>query len=296
MRRARVWSETPQGQVAEMAALRCAFDDAASLIEDAIVRTEGEGRIGARVRRVLAGQYRRLALCNLGAREFDSALLHAQRAYDLAEAADGPLSPAAVPALVLRSELAWIRGATAESKSTAEHAYAVASEEQTGPAAAAPAFLRGAVLAYLAGKSPDARAAALEAARLSRDFSGTDAATWVGARILLARIKWANKLRDEATEMIVETGKHPATRYYREISLASAEMALTRSQLSVAATVLWAPVALVLAAGEKLSGAERKIVDRALQRQGGTGAQVADTQAAELKELLAYFGAGLLSS
>lgn len=296
MRRARSWTETAQGRAAEVAALECSFDDAASLIGDAIVRTEGEGRISARVRRLLAEQYCRLALCSLGSRDFDSALVHAQRAYDLAEAADGPLSPSAIPALVLRSELAWIRGATAESKSTAERAYAVASEERAGPAVAAPAFLRGAMLAYLAGKLPDARAAALEAARLSEDTSGTDAAIWVAANVVLARIKWTNKLRDEATEMIAEAGKHPAARYYGEISLASAEMALTRGQPSVAATLLWAPAAVILAAGEKLSGGTRTVVDRALQHRAELNTQAADTQAAELKELLAYFGAGLLSS
>lgn len=279
-----------------MAALRCAFDGAASLIEDAIVRTEGEGRIGVRARRILTEQYRRLALCRLGAREFDGALLHAQRAYDLAEAADGPLSPTAVPALALRSELASIRGATAESKSTAERAYAVASEQQTVPAASAPAFLRGAVLAYAAGKLPDARAAALEAARLSEDFLGTDAATGVGAAVLLARIKWANKLRDEAVAELAAVGEHAASRYYAEIQLASAEMSLSRQQPGVAVTLLWAPAALLLAKGEKLSGAAREAVDRALQRQAQPIARAADAQVAELKDLLAYFGAGLFSS
>lgn len=296
MRNARKWSETPQGQAAEMAALCCAFDDAAKVIEDAIVRTEGNGRIGTRARRILSEQYRRLATCRLGAREFDNALLYAQRSYDLAEAADGPLSPAAVPALALRSELALIRGATAESKSTAERAYAVALEQRSGPAASAPAFLQGAVLAYLAGKLPEARAAALEAARLSEDLLGTDSATGVGAKILLARIKWSSKLRDEAVSELAAASEQAAGGYYAEIQLASAEMALTRHQPGAAAMLLWAPAAMRLTTGEKLGSAARETVDRALRMQPESPARATDTRFGELMDLLAYFDAGLLSS
>ncbi|RIK09179.1 MAG: hypothetical protein DCC49_07275 [Acidobacteria bacterium] len=291
MRRARGWSDTQQGRAAELATLACEFDNAASLIEDAIVRIEGEGRIGTKAKVTLAELYRHLALCSLGGRKFDSALLHAQRAYDMAEAANGPLSPTAVPSLVLRSELAWIRGSMAESKSTAERAYAVAAQERTEPAESAPAFLRGATLAYLAGKLPDARAAASEAGRLSSDFSGTAAATWVSAKALLARIKWAGKLREEAVIELAQAGEHAAAHYFGEIALASAEMALTRNERGAAATLLWAPAALRLATGAKLTSKTREAIERSLQ-----GRAEPDTQARELKELLAYFGAGLLSS
>lgn len=291
MIRAFSWIDTPQGKAAELASLQCEFDDAASLLEDAIVRFEGEGRIGVRARRVLAELYRRLAACSLGRRDFDSALLHAQRSYDMAESSSGPLSPEAVRPLVLRSDLAWFRGAMSESKSTAERAYAVASQANTGPVASAEAFLRGSVLALMAGKVPDARAAATESARLSEDLAGTDAATYLGSQVVLARIKWAGNQEDEAIKMLAELIGHPAVAYFSEISIASAEMALSRGQHEVAATTLWGTVAMLFLAETKLSTALREIITRS------TGPQAsASPRVTELKSVMAHFGQGLLSS
>lgn len=280
-------TRSKHAQIAEEALLRCQFDHAIALIEDQIARLETRMPLRNRTRRALAGFYCDLAVSSLCARDFDAALVHAQRSYDLVESAGGASTALAIRPLVMRSELSWVRGAMAESKSTAEQAWAIALQQRTEPDLAAPALLRGATLAEQASKLPEARAAASEAARLASSSSGVGASVYLGAHALLARINWRVGNREIAIKCLSELRSSRSLPYFQHSTVALAEMAFSRNQIGAAAALLWTPAALDLATRSSPGQHISQLIEYAMSQEAEVASEIE-----ELKTLLAYAGRG----